>query len=77
MIKSPQRIGVIPYVLEAFRDIGIFKDRFESLATIWSRNKGRFSKDQDVDKPNYFLWVNKNSNKGNSAMSAKRIPFEI
>lgn len=34
LIKSPQRVGVVPYVPSAFGDIRIFKDRFKSLANV-------------------------------------------
>ena len=34
MVKSPQRVGVVPYVPGAFGDVGIFKDGFKSLAVV-------------------------------------------
>jgi hypothetical protein len=34
MVKSPQRVGVVPYVPGAFGDIGIFEDGFKSLAVV-------------------------------------------
>jgi hypothetical protein len=34
MVKSLQRVGVVPYVLGAFGDVGIFEDRFKSLTVV-------------------------------------------
>lgn len=40
-------------------------------------DKGKLTEDQDVDESHYPLWVDENSNEGDSPMSAETIPFEI
>lgn len=57
--------------------LSCFKDRFKSLAVVRCRGEGQFSEDQDVVEPHYPLWVNENSDEGDSTMSAETIPFEI
>ena len=42
LVKSPQRIGVVPYIPGAFGDVGIFKDGFKSLAIVCCHGEGLF-----------------------------------
>lgn len=77
LVESPQRVGVVSDVPYAFGDVGIFEDGFESLAIVGRRGEGRFSEDKDVDQSHYLLWVDENSDEGDSPISAERLPFEI
>ena len=42
LVKSPQRVGVVPYISDAFENIDIFKNGFKSLAIVWCRGEGLY-----------------------------------